>query len=141
MFLLDTNVVSELRKAHSRKVDENFARWSNSLSVDEAFLSAITVMELEMGVLAMERRDPTSGVALRAWMDQQVMPSFAGRILPVDEEIARCCARLHIPDRKSERDALIAATAIERGMTVVTRNVRDFRPTGAAVLNPWDTSR
>ena len=140
MFVLDTNVVSELRKLGSRKVDNNFECWAKSSSAEDMFLAAITIMELEMGVLAMERRDPDSGVVLRNWLEQQVMPTFSGRILSVDVEVARCCARLHIPDRKSERDALIAATALVHGMTVVTRNVRDFKSTGAAIFDPWNTN-
>jgi len=85
----------------------------------------------------MERRDRAQGAMLRTWMDKQVLPEFARRVLPVDTAVARCCARLHVPDRRGERDALIAATAIVHGMTVVTRNVADFAPTGVPVLNPW----
>jgi len=101
-------------------------------------LSAISVLELERGTLLMERRDPAQGAMLRSWMENLVMPSFAGRILPVDTPVALRCAALHVPDPKSYRDALIAATALVHGMTVVTRNVSDFEPSGVAVLNPWN---
>ena len=97
-------------------------------------------MELDIGVLQVERRDKTQGAALRAWLDQHVLPEFAGRVLPIDTAVARRCARLHVPDRRSERDALIAATALVHGMTVMTRNVADFQPTGVPLLNPWDST-
>ena len=117
MYLLDTNVVSELRKAASGKADANVAAWASRVDASELFISAITVMEIEMGVMRIERRDAT---------------------LPVDTAVARRCARLHVPDMRSERDALIAATALTHCMTVVTRNTADFAPTGVPLINPWE---
>jgi len=87
----------------------------------------------------MERKDATQGAALRTWIDQQILPRFEGRIFAVDVAIAQCCARLHVPDPRSERDALIAATALVHGMTVATRNVADFAPTKVRTINPWTT--
>jgi predicted nucleic acid-binding protein len=140
MLLLDTNVVSELRKIRSGKADPQVARWADSVEAGSLYLSAITLLELELGVLQVERRDARQGGVLRAWLEQQVLPAFAGRVLPVDTAVARRCARLHVPDPRAERDALIAATALVQGMTVVTRNVADFLPTGVALLNPWDAA-
>ncbi len=137
MFLLDTNVVSELRKAGTPQADERVVSWARGVPAPSLYLSAVTVLELEMGVLMAERRDPRQGAVLRAWLDQRVMPAFMDRILPIDALVARHCAALHIPDRRSERDALIAATALVHGMTVVTRNLSDFATTGAPLLNPW----
>jgi hypothetical protein len=137
MFILDTNVVSELRKASTGKADRGVVAWANSVPVASLFLSAITILELEMGVLQVERRDASKGALLRAWMDNHVLPTFSGRVLSMDAEVARRCASLHVPDPRAERDALIAATALVHGMTVVTRNVQDFEPTGVAILNPW----
>lgn len=137
MYVLDTNVVSELRKVGSGKADAHLVRWTESVDAAELFVSAITIMELEMGVLSIERKDATQGAMLRAWMDQHVLPEFSSRTLPIDTAVAQRCARLHVPDRRSERDALIAATALVHGMSVVTRNVADFTPTGVAVVNPW----
>lgn len=137
MYLLDTNVVAELRKAHSPKVDRNVLAWSNSVPVSSLHLSAITVMELEMGILLVARRDPAQGTILRTWLDGHVLPTFLDRILPVDTSVARRCARLHVPDPRPDRDALIAATALVHGMTMATRNVRDFAPTGVEIVNPW----
>jgi predicted nucleic acid-binding protein len=138
MFVLDTNVVSELRKVRLGKADANVAAWSETVDASELFVSAITIMELELGVLALERKDTAQGAVLRAWLGQQVLPEFEGRTLPVDTAVAQRCARLHVPDRRGERDALIAATALVHGMSVVTRNVADFEPTGVKTVNPWN---
>ena len=138
MFVLDTNVVSELRKANTGKADANVVAWANSVLPASLFLSAISILELEMGILLIERRDQEQGKMLRNWLENQVLPTFEERILVVDTAVARQCARLHVPDPCSERDALIAATALVHGMTIVTRNVDDFKPTGIAVLNPWE---
>ncbi len=140
MYLLDTNVVSELRKVLLGKADANVAAWADSIDAAELFVSAITIMELELGVLSIERRDAAQGAVLRAWLERQVLPEFAERTLPIDTAVAQRCARLHVPDKRSERDALIAATALVHGMTVATRNVADFAPTGVAIIDPWRPS-
>lgn len=137
MYVLDTNVVSELRKLRSGKADANVAAWALTVDAADLFISAITILELELGVLAVERNDATQGALLRTWLEKYVMPEFAGRTLAVDTVVAQRCARLHVPDRRGERDALIAATALVHGMTVVTRNVADFLPTGVSVVDPW----
>ena len=138
MFLLDTNVVSELRKVRMGNADPNVAAWTETVDAAELFVSAITIMELELGVLSVERKDAKQGAVLRSWLEQHVLPEFVGRTLSVDTVVAQRCARLHVPDRRGERDALIAATALIHGMIVVTRNVADFKPTGVAILNPWE---
>ena len=138
MFLLDTNVVSELRKIRLGRADKNVAQWADSVDATQLFLSVITVQELEVGVLLAERRDPPQGAVLRAWLENHVLPAFEGRILPVDLKIAKRSAALHLPDPRPAMDSLIAATALVRGMTLVTRNVVDFQPTGVAMLNPWN---
>ena len=136
-YLLDTNVVAELRKGKTRRADGNVIAWAEGVPASGMFLSAISVLEIETGVLLAERRDPVQGAALRSWLDLNVLATFAGRVLPVDTEVARRCARLHVPDARPDRDALIAATALVHGMTVVTRNVSDFAPTGVAIVDPW----
>lgn len=138
MFVLDTNVVSELRKARFGKANAQVVRWADTVEAATLYISAITVLELELGVLLMERREAKQGRALRIWLDSHVLPEFVDRILPVDAVVAQRCAHLHVPDPRAERDALIAATALVHGMTVVTRNVNDFATTGAKLLNPWD---
>ncbi len=140
MYVLDTNVVSELRKVRLGKADSHVTAWSENVDAADLFVSAITIMELELGVLLTERKDASQGAMLRAWLDQHVLPEFSARTLPVDTVVAQRCARLHAPDKRGERDALIAATALVHGMTVVTRNRADFQPTGVAVINPWETS-
>lgn len=137
MFILDTNVVSELRKVRSGKADKQVAAWADSVAAADLYLSAITLQELETGVLLAERRDPAQGALLRAWMEQHVLPAFAGRILPIDQAVALRSARLHVPDPKPLRDGLIAATALVHGMTVITRNIQDFANSGAKLFNPW----
>lgn len=138
MFLLDTNVISELRKARAGKADENVTMWARTVPINSLYLSVVVVQELEIGVLLAERRDPATGAVLRAWLDEHVLPSFSERILPVDTAVAQRSAALHVPDPRPFRDGLIAATALTYGMSVVTRNVADFEPTGVRILNPWD---
>ena len=135
MFLLDTNVLSELRRRD--RTDPAVAAWADAVDQRDLFISVITILELEMGVLSVARRDAAQGALLRRWLDDRVLPAFDGRILAVDTEIARACARLHVPDRRAERDALIGATAATHRLTVVTRNVADFAPMGVGILNPW----
>ena len=141
MFVLDTNVVSELRKVRLGKANMNVTAWAESVDAADLFVSAITIMELEFGVLSIERKDATQGAMLRSWLEQQVLPEFARRTLPVNTAVAQRCARLHVPDKRSERDALIAATALVHGMTVVTRNTADFVPTGVSLIDPWQVSQ
>ena len=133
MFLLDTNVVSELRRAELAA--PAVLAWARTTQASELFISSIRV--LERGVMQLERRDPRQGAVLRAWLDTQVMPAFEGRVLAVDAAVARRCAALHVPDPRPERDGLIGATAMEHGFTLVTRNVADFQIPGLKLLNPW----
>lgn len=136
MFLLDTNVISELRRPD--KADRHLIRWAGAIPLASFYLSAISILEIELGALRIARRDAAQGGILRRWIDDHVLPRFEHRILAVDTDVARRCAQLHVPDPRGERDALIAATAIVRGFTLVTRNVADFESAGVALLNPWD---
>lgn len=138
MFLLDTNVISELRRPD--KADRNVVAWAGTMPAATFFLSAISILEIELGVLLIARKDAAQGAVLRAWIDDQILPRFDGRILAVDTAVAQRCARLHVPDRRAERDALIAATALVHGLTVVTRNVADFEAVGVALVNPWGSA-
>ena len=138
MYVLDTNVVSELRKVRSGKANPGVAEWAAKVPSAALFISAITIHELEHGVLLMERSDPDQGALLRAWLDQSVTSAFAERVLPVDEHVARRAAALHVPDPAPFRDALIGGTALTHGMTVVTRDLKDFdRFDDLEVINPW----
>jgi len=136
MFILDTNVVSELRKA--KKAHENVRKWAQGLPAASLYISAVSVLELEIGILLVERRDRKQGAVLRVWMDEHVLPTFYGRILTIDNVVAQRCAALHVPNPRADRDALIAATALVHGMTVVTRNVSHFQPMVTVVVNPWE---
>ena len=138
MFLLDTHVVSELRKVRLGNANKNVARWADSVDTADLFLSAITIQELEIGILLAERRDPAQGAVFRAWLNSHVLPAFSGRVLAVDTAVAQRSARLPMPELRPVRDGLIAGTALVHGMTVVTRNVAGFEPTGVPILNPWE---
>jgi predicted nucleic acid-binding protein len=136
MFLLDTNVISELR--HGKPQQSAAVRaWAEEQPVQQLYLSSITVLELEMGVLRMEREDRTRGEILRAWVEA-VFQQFEGQVLPFAAETARRCALMHVPDAKSMRDSMIAATALQHGLALVTRNVADFDGISVKLINPWE---
>lgn len=135
-YLLDTNVLSELRRAS--RADSNVVAWAQRHRPAELAISVITAMEIEIGITRMDRRDPEQGSTLRRWFEERVLAVFADRTLPVDLPVARRSVRLHVPDPAPERDALVAATALVHDLTVVTRNVSDFENTGVRIVNPWD---
>ena len=137
MYLLDTNVLSELRKRRSGKINSAVEAWAGSVDQADMYLSVITIMEVELGIALLERRDARQVGVLRLWLHEKVMQAFSGRVLPVDTTIALRCARLHVPETKSERDAWIAATGLAHDLTVVTRNIGDFTGTGVTLLDPW----
>ena len=140
MYLLDTNVLSEMRKFRSVRVDKNVEAWCAAVSPSDLFLSVITLQELEQGVVRMERRDPLQGATLRTWFEKSVVGVYRDRLLPVTVAIARTCAALNVPDKRELGDALIAATARVHGLRVVTLNVVHFTGTGVDIINPWTLS-
>jgi len=142
MYLLDTNVVSEMRKARrpsSRwsKIDPHVEAWLESVSASSLYLSVITILELEVGFHLLERRDPAQAGVILSWIRNHILPAFSGRVLDVNLAIAQRSAALHVPDPLDDRDALIAATALVHGMTVVTRNVSHFQRAGVSLFDPW----
>jgi toxin FitB len=137
VYLLDTNVVSELRKLQAGRAAPAVVRWAGGVDSSTLFLSVISLMELDTGVRLLERRDPAQGQVLRGWLEQRVLPAFEGRVLSVDSAISRCAAALQVPDPRPLADTLIAATALVHGLTVVTRNLSDFLPLGVTVFDPW----
>ncbi len=138
MYVLDTNVISEFRKLGNNTCHPNVLSWSNKSGETSFYLSAITLMELEIGCLSLMRRDIPQATVLRSWIYDYVLAAFRDRILAFDQVSAQICATLHVPDRKPERDAMIAAIALRHGFILVTRNIRDFQGTGVRLLNPWD---
>ena len=138
MYILDTNVISELRKAKSGKADKHVTAWASKIPPSAMFHSVITIQEHEIGILLLERRDKAQGAVLRAWLNSHVLPTFSGRILAIDTAVAQHCAMLHVPHPQADLDALIAATALTHGMTIVTRDIADFEPTGVGIHNPWN---
>jgi len=137
MYLLDTNVLSELRKRRGGRMDPAVEAWAAKADPASLHLSVVTIMEVELGIALLDRRDPTQAATLRLWLRERVLPAFAGRILPIDTAVALRCASLHVPDPQSERDAWIAATGLVHGLTIVTRNTADFTATGVPLLDPW----
>jgi predicted nucleic acid-binding protein len=138
VYLLDTNVVSELRQRRARPPDRAVLDWFTAVPAEQTHISVLTMFELELGVLLSERRDPAAGRVLRDWMTELVHGGFKGRVIPVDPAVASDAARLHVPDPRPEIDSLLAATAVVHGLILVTRNTADFRARGLRLLNPWD---
>lgn len=135
-YLLDTTVVSEIRKS-PQKADPHVRSWVASRAPSDLCLSAITILEIELGIARLSRRDHRQAAPLQAWFEDDLLPVFADRILPIDVAVARRAALMHVPDPRPERDALIAATAVVHDLTVVTRNVKDFEPLDVAIIDPW----
>lgn len=138
MYIFDTNVISELRKTKSGRTDKTVVNWAQSVPPDSAFLSVISIYEIKAGILKLESRNPEAAQHLDDWLSNIVLPSFAGRILPIDERIAIIFAYMMTARTHPYRDALIAATAQQHGYAVVTRNIRDFADLQVQVINPWD---
>jgi predicted nucleic acid-binding protein len=138
-FILDTNVISEFRKAASGRCHPCVKDWGENVDPEEMYLSVITIMELEVGYLSLRRRDQRQAAHVKAWISDYIPRVFGDRILVLDDAVALVCAGLHVPDKRPERDAIIAATALHYDLTVVTRNIRDFTGTGVRLLNPWES--
>lgn len=139
MYLLDTNVLSELRKAGSNKANANVIEWAKDKATSNLFISSISVLEIEMGILQLKRKDPKQAAIYSTWLNDHVLKAFSDRVLPFDTSIALKCAQLHVPNPKSERDAMIAATCIVHGFALVSRNEKDFQHINVELINPWLT--
>ena len=138
MYLIDTNVLSEIRKIQSSHTPPEFLAWFNAINLNDCYLSVITLLEIEQGILRVQHRgDEAQFLRLEKWLNDTVLPTFGTRILPIDAHTARICARLHVPDQRPYNDALIAACAIRHGFTLVTRNTRDFAALQVPLLNPF----
>ena len=136
--LLDTNILSELRKLNSDKIHPSVQKWAETTPFSQSYISAISLTEIKMGILSLARKDPTQANRLKLWFENVILQDYQARILPVDEAVALHCASLHIPDKKPINDAFIAATAWVHDLVSVTRNVKDFEQMGVRLLNPFD---
>jgi predicted nucleic acid-binding protein len=135
-WLLDTVTVSELRKME--RADRQFLAWEKTLSGLDTWISAITLNEISYGIHLVGARDPKFATQLRDWYRNQLVKQFSQRLLIVDIAIAEAGAEIRAAHRLSVNTSLIAATAKVHGLTVATRNIDDFTPTGVLVLNPWE---
>ena len=136
-YLVDTNVISEFRKISSGKANENVVSYFSNTSPADIYISVITFFEIEKGIKQVELRDRTQGAILRDWLENHVLKYWGDNILPIDTNVARVCANLHVPDPKSLNDSFIASTALVHGLTLVTRNTKDFDNIDIALVNPF----
>lgn len=139
MYLIDTNVLSELRKGNTAKINEQVALWASSVHLDDLYISVITLQEIQTGILLLKRKDPVQAGLLQKWMNEYILVEFKGRILTIDIETALTCSQLHVPDKRPYADSLIAATAITHKLTLVTRNISDFNSLKVNLINPWSS--
>lgn len=138
MYLLDTNVISEMRKVKTGKANANVMAWLGSRFPHDFYINAVIKMELERGILAMQRKDPIQGEYLRRWQQAFFDEFLINPVLPITETTAQLCAKLHVPDHASENDAWIASSAIEHRLMLVTGNTADFKRTGVRLFNPFE---
>lgn len=137
MYLLDTPVIAELGRAKSGKANPSVTRWAAGVASQNLFISALSLLELTGGAVQAERKDRTHGAALRAWAEDTVPKAFDGRILAVDLAVARKRAALPFNEPRSDRDAVLAATALAHGLTLVTHNPAAFRFARLKLFDPW----
>ncbi|KMK51578.1 twitching motility protein PilT [[Actinobacillus] muris] len=138
MYLLDTNILSELRKFHNNTIDENVRKWFEQIMPSQTYISVISLMEIQMGISLKKRKDVLQAAHLQQWFNDMLLPLYQTRTLPINAEIALSCAELHIPNRRSLNDTLIATTAIQHKLTLVTRNTKDFQGLKLRLLNPFE---
>lgn len=137
MYLLGTDVIDQLRQARSDAADCRVLSWAKSQAPSELYISVITLLEIERGIIDVERADALQGIALRQWFEYQLKTTFAPRTLAIDAAVTECCARLRLADINSERNALLSATALVNKMSLVTKDTAAFVATGVKLINPW----
>ena len=138
MYLLNTNIISELKKLDSGKIHPQVYRWIKSNGFTHTYISAVTLAEIQTGILSLARKDKAQAASLDNWFTNRLLPAYRTRTLSVDTEVALICAQLHIPTKRPINDAYIAATAIAHNLTLVTRNVRDFQGLPLMLENPFE---
>lgn len=137
MYLLDTNVLSELRKGKTAKINPNVEKWAESVKLSDLYISVITLQEIQTGILLLERKDETQAKILQTWFNEYVRVSFKDRTLDVCQSVALLCSNLHVPNPRPYADSLISATAQWHGFSLVTRNIDDFTGQNINLINPW----
>ncbi len=138
MYLIDTNIISEVRKG--RRCDPNVAAWYRSIRDDEVFLSVLVIGEVRQGIERLRPRNPRHAHALEQWLEE-LLQSFGDRILPIDEKVAQNWGRFNASRVFPVIDSLLAATAEAYGLTLITRNVKDIEGSGVRCMNPFDSRK
>ncbi len=134
-FLLDTNVISAARRPE--KQDQAFQKFLHHFDMKDAFLSSVTIMEIQFGIKQVQNKDPAFVDDLERWLKNIVLTKFTGRIIAFDLTIALRAGALPTPNRRPTPDAMIAATALERNLQVITRNIAHFKTLGVTCIDPW----
>ncbi len=137
MYLLDTNVLSEIRKVKQNKANKNVVQWLKTVTGRELCTSVVVLMEIKKGILRVSRKDEQQAKHLESWYFG-IKQTFANRIFHIDDVTADICATLHTPNPAPANDAWIASTALQHDLTLVTRNVNDFDIKGLKLLNPFE---
>ena len=140
MYLLDTNILGDIRKSHHPNCPALFKQWLNHVDLNLCYLSVISIYEIEQGILRKERTDTIQGQLLRTWFEQKIQPEFHHRILDLNTNIALKTAQLHVPNPASLADSFIGATALQHNLTLITRNTKDFQSFGVKLFNPFEDS-
>ena len=138
MYLLNTNIISELKKLDSGKIHPQVQRWAYSINLMQTKISVVSIIEIRTGILSLARKGQAQAASLDNWFTNRLLPAYRTRTLSVDTEVALICAQLHIPTKRPINDAYIAATAIAHNLTPVTRNVRDFQGLPLMLENPFE---
>ena len=138
MYLLDTNIISELKKLDSGKIHPQVQRWAYSINLMQTKISVVSITEIRTGILSLTRKDQAQAASLDNWFTNRLLPAYRTRTLSVDTEVALICAQLHIPAKRPINDAYIAATAIAHKLKLVTRNIQDFQGMPITLENPFE---
>ena len=138
MYLLDTNIVSELRKLETGKIHPQVYRWIKSNGFTHTYISAVTLAEIQTGILSLARKDKAQAASLDNWFTNRLLPAYRTKTLPVDTKVALIYAQLNVPNKRPINDAYIAATAIAHNLKLVTRNIQDFQGMPITLENPFE---
>ena len=138
MYLLDTNIISELKKLDSGKIHPQVQRWAYSINLMQTKISVVSITEIRTGILSLARKDQAQAASLDNWFTNRLLPAYRTKTLPVDAKVALIYAQLNVPNKRPINDAYIAATAIAHKLKLVTRNIQDFQGIPITLENPFE---